>query len=90
MTRLSLLDLKENQIEDLGPLKAQTELKMLFLEQNKIRDLSPLVEMAKADAAARSAWPPFLRLYLAGNPLSDDAKSSQIDALKAMGVRIEG
>lgn len=33
---------------------------------------------------------PFLRLYLAGNPLSDAAKTSQLEALKKLGVRIEG
>jgi hypothetical protein len=29
-------------------------------------------------------------VYLSGNPLSDAAKKSQIDALKAAEVRIEG
>jgi internalin A len=33
---------------------------------------------------------PFLRIYLAGNPLSPAAKTTQIDALKKIGVRIEG
>ena len=32
---------------------------------------------------------PFLRLYLAGNPLSDAAKNEQLAALKTAGVRIE-
>ena len=90
VTRLSLLDLKENQIEDLAPLKKQTELSMLFLERNKISDLSPLVDLVKADAAGSKRLAPYLRLYLAGNPLSDEAKSTQLDAIKAAGVRIEG
>ena len=63
---------------------------MLFLQQNQVRDLTPLVEMAKTDADGPKRMAPFLRLYLEGNPLSDEAKSTQLSACKAMGVRIEG
>ena len=45
---------------------------------------------AKADAAGAKRFAPYLRLYLAGNPLTDTAKSTQLEALKAAGVRIEG
>jgi hypothetical protein len=31
-----------------------------------------------------------LRLFIAGNPLSEDAKTKQVAALKEAGVRIEG
>jgi hypothetical protein len=30
-----------------------------------------------------------LRLYLAGNPLSDEAKAQQLPALKKHGVRVD-
>ena len=83
VTRLSLLDLKENRIEDLGPLKNQTELKMLFLERNQIRDLSPLLKMVQADADGPKRMAPFLRLYLEGNPLSDEARTRQLETCKA-------
>jgi internalin A len=89
VTRISTLELKENQISDLTPLKKQTELSMLLIEKNKITDLTPLAEMCKADAQGEKRFAPYLRLYLAGNPLSDTAKSKQLTELKSYGVRIE-
>ena len=89
MTKLSILELKENQIEDVTPLARQTELSMLFLEKNQIKDLTPLVTMAKADAEGPKRFAPYLRLYLAGNPLADAAKNAQVAALKGFGVRVE-
>jgi len=62
---------------------------MLIIERNKIADLGALVSAAKADAEGRKTFAPFLRLYLAGNPLSDAAKNEQLTALKNSGVRIE-
>jgi hypothetical protein len=47
------------------------------------------VAAAKADAEGAKRWAPYLRLYLAGNPLSDAAKTAQITALKGYGVRVE-
>ena len=90
VTRLRLLDLKENQIEDLGPLKGQTELSMIFLQRNQIRDLTPLVEMAKADSDGPKRMAPFLRLYLEGNPLSDQAKSTQLRRARRWGSGSRG
>src|SRR5262245_925510 len=89
VTRLNTLELKENQITDLKPLKGQTDLRILMLERNKLTDLTPLVEAVQADAKGDRRWAPYLRLFLAGNPLSDDAKSKQLAALKAAGVRLE-
>lgn len=89
VTRLMTLELQENQIADLKPLTKQTDLNLLLLEKNKVSDLSPLVDWAKADAEGQKRFAPFLRLYLAGNPLSEEAKSKQIEALKKYGVRIE-
>ena len=85
-----MLDLRDNQIENIGPLAKQTELNLLMIERNKIKDLKPLVESAKADSAGPKRFAPYLRLYIAGNPLSDATKSAQLDAIKAAGVRIEG
>jgi hypothetical protein len=70
-------------------LTKQTDLNLLMLEKNKIADLTPLVKWAKTDSEGPRRVAPFLRLYLVGNPLSDDAKTKQIDALKSYGVRIE-
>ena len=89
VTKLTVLDLNDNQIVDMAPLAKQTELSLLMLERNKIADLTPLVGMAKADAEGARRFAPYLRLYLAGNPLSDAAKTTQLMALKGFGVRLE-
>jgi internalin A len=86
---LSLLKLSDNQISDLAPLGKPLSVKLLLLERNKIADLAPLVAAAKADAEGEKRFAPFLRLYLAGNPLSDMAKTKQIEELKAAGVKID-
>jgi hypothetical protein len=64
-------------------------LSMLFLERTQIVDLAPLVAAVKADAEGEKRFAPYLRLYLAGSPLSDAAKNEQIPALKGFGVRVE-
>jgi len=89
VTKLLTLDLNDNQIVDLAPLAKQKEINLLMLERNKITDLTPLVQMATADAAGAQRFAPYLRLYLAGNPLPQGARSSQIPALKKQGVRVE-
>jgi internalin A len=86
---LSLLKLSDNQIEDISAIGNFKRLSMLFLERNKIKDLSPLVASAKADAEGEKRFAPYLRLYLADNPLSDAAKTEQINALKGFGVRVQ-
>ena len=88
VTKLSSLDLKDNKISDLSPLGKQTDLRTLIIEKNKITDLGPLVKMAKADANGEKRFAPYLELYLADNPLSDEAKSKQLAALKEIGVRV--
>jgi uncharacterized protein (TIGR03067 family) len=89
VTRITTLVLNDNQIEDIAPLAKQTELSMLILERNKIKDLASLVASCKADAEGQKRFAPYLRLYLAGNPLSDAAKSQQLPALKGFGVRLQ-
>jgi internalin A len=90
INRLSTLELKDNLIENLEPLRHQTELSILMLERNRIKDLAPLVHAAKADAEGPKRFAPYLRLYLQGNPLSEQAKAKQLMELKSFGVRIEG
>jgi hypothetical protein len=85
---LSLLKLSDNQISDLAPLGKPISVRMLLLERNKITDLAPLVAAARADADGEKRFAPFLRLYLAENPLSEGARTVQIDALKAAGVKV--
>jgi len=89
ITKLSTIDLRDNKIEDPAPLGKQTELQLLMIERNKIKDLKALVDAAKADSAGPKRFAPYLRLYFAGNPISDDTKKSQVAALKAAEVRVE-
>ena len=63
-------------------------MKYLFVEGNKVKTLAPLVAMARIDADGDRRFAPYWRLYLADNPLSDDAKGDQIAELKKLGARI--
>lgn len=85
---LTMLDVRENGVETLAPLAPLKELDFLLLTGNKIADLAPLVEMCKADAAGEKRFAPYLRLYVGENPLSDQAKGEQLEAIKAAGVKI--
>ena len=87
VTKLSTIDLQDNKIEDVSPLAKQTELSLLMIERNQIKDLKPLVDSAKADSAGPKVRPYFR--VLSGNPLPDAARSAQVAAFKAAGVRIE-
>src|SRR5205823_4998481 len=86
---LSLLKLSGNQIADITPLAKPLSCRMLILENNKLTDLEPFVAAVKADAAGEKRFAPFLRLYLNGNPLCATVKTTQFDALKAAGVKID-
>ena len=60
-----------------------------MLDKNKIASLVPLVKWAKADADGAKRFAPYLRLYVAGNPLDAESKAKALPALKAIGVRLE-
>ncbi len=79
---LSLLGLRDCGLTDISSLSGFTELSFLFLENNKVTDISVLVEMAKKDREAEMRFAPFWKVYLNGNPLSDDAKTKQLEQLK--------
>lgn len=89
LTNLVTVDLHDNQIADVTPLAKLQSVSLLNLAQNRITDLGPLVSSCKADAAGAKRFAPYLRLYLADNPIAKDAASKgQLAALKAAGVRI--
>lgn len=85
---LDTLDLQSNEIADLAPLTKLTELRLTLLQNNKIKDLAPLVKMALADSKGKKQFAPYWELYLAGNPLSETAKTKQIPALEKLGVAV--
>src|SRR5690606_8693228 len=90
LSKLTTVDLSDNQIQDITPLTKQSDLKLLLIQRNKIDDLMPLIDAAKADAEGPKLFAPYLRLHLEGNPLPESSRSSQMEALKAAGVRVEG
>ena len=79
-TAEALLELGNNRIADVTPLAGLASLRYLELSNNQIEDLAPLVAnigLSEGD-----------RVYLSGNPLSDQARNKQIPALEARGVTI--
>ena len=78
LTQLTVLLLSNNQISDVSPLSGLTQLTLLMLDGNQISDVSPLVDnegLGEGDT-----------VDLQGNPLSDEALTTQIPALQARGV----
>ena len=85
---LSTLAAKDNGIKDLSPLKDLKQLTLVLLQDNQLSDLSTLVEMATADSENDRRFSPFWRLFLKGNPLSDEAKKEQIPKLEELGAKV--
>jgi Leucine-rich repeat (LRR) protein len=88
LPNLSSLSLRNMQLENIDAIKPLKELHSLYLQNNKLTDLSLLIEMAKQDAAGDQNFAMFWRIYLAGNPLSEQAKTAQFEELKKIGSRI--
>ncbi|MDA1049634.1 MAG: leucine-rich repeat domain-containing protein [Planctomycetota bacterium] len=82
MDKLDTLFAGGNQVADLSPLKGHERWKFLSLENNKITDLGVLVETAAAANAKPDRSASFWQVFLTGNPLSDAAKSQQLEELK--------
>ena len=81
LTQLESLFLSRNQISDVSPLSGLTQIAVLILADNQISDLSPLVANAGLGDGDT--------VNLVGNPLSDEALTTQIPALQARGVAVE-
>ena len=80
LNSLTFLDLATNQIIDLTSLAGLDNLETLFLQDNQIENIKPLV--ANTDLGEDD------RIYLHGNPLSDQARNEHISALKVRGVSV--
>ena len=80
LTNLTVLSLSHNEIVDITPLTPLTNLRTLRLGDNQIEDLAPLT--------ANTGLSEGDEVFLEGNPLSNQAHSEQIPALKARGVRV--
>lgn len=88
LPKLERIGLTRNGVTDISPLSASIYWKYLFLEDNQIASLGPLVEMIKKDLADRKRFAPFVRVYIEGNPLSDEGKT-QLEELKKLGIRLQ-
>jgi internalin A len=86
---LDSLNLQGNHVSDLSPLKDLTEWKFLFLANNKVTDLGVLIEMGKKDREGSQRFSFFWQIYLNGNPLSDEAKKTQLPELKKLAKIVE-
>ena len=62
------------------PLTGLTQIHLLQLDKNKVASLAPLVKWAKADADGAKRFAPYLRLYVAGNPLDAESKDKSLPA----------
>jgi hypothetical protein len=47
-----------------------------------------LVEMAEKDVSGEQRFAPFWNLFLGGNPLSDEAKETQVNRLRELGAKV--
>jgi internalin A len=86
---LDSLDLRGNQVVDLSPLRDLTEWKFLFLDKNKVTDLGVLIEMGKKDREGSQRFSFFWQVYLSDNPLSDEAKKTQLPELQKLARAVQ-
>jgi internalin A len=89
LKNIERLDLRGTGIKDLAPLADLKEWQRhLFLHNNQVTDLSVLVAMAKKDFEGEKRFAPFWEIWIGENPLSEDAKTKQVEELKKYGVDV--
>ena len=89
LKNIERLDLRGTGIKDLAPLADLKEWQRhLFLHNNQVTDLAVLVEMAKKDFEGEKRFAPFWEVWIGENPLSDEAKTKQVEELKKYGVDV--
>ena len=80
MPSLSWLSVTDNSISDIAPLVQLNGMQALYLARNAISDIAPL--LAHEGFAAGN------RFYLHDNPLSNEALSTHVPALREAGARV--
>ncbi len=88
LKRLDNLGLAHNEIEDVSPVPPGNSSYATYLQKNRISDIGPLVELARKDAEGEKRFVTFWKLYLAGNPLSEESASQHLAELQELGVRV--
>ena len=81
------LGLAFNHIEDISPLADLRPRMFLFLQGNKIEDITPLVLLAEKDRAGENETARFWRVYLGGNPLSEQSREIHVRRLIELGAK---
>jgi len=76
---LKFLNLAENSVVDLSPLRDLDQLTTLNLTNNEVTDLSPLLDLA----GLKSVW-------VRGNTLSEDTQNNVIPILRDRGAYVIG
>jgi internalin A len=84
---ITTLSAARNRIGDLDPVGGFRAPFYLNLAGNRIHDLAPLQHWMTNDLAGPRSFAPFVRIYLADNPLSRSGRR-QMESLKALGARI--
>ncbi len=85
---LASLGARQNRLTSAAGISALTELRFTFLEGNPLTDLQPLVDMAEQDAAGPQRFAPYWKLSVSKAGLTPDALTTQVERLKAAGVRL--
>ena len=80
LTSLPYLHLNHNQIGDISALAGLTSLTQLSLSDNQISDIRPLVDNGGLGAGDK--------IWLSGNPLSEQSINDYIPELEARGVTV--
>lgn len=99
LKQLTELEILNNKISDLSPLKSCTKLTRLYAGYNKISDIKPLIALKKlstlklwynqiSDVTPLLELKALNHLYIAGNPFSSSAEEV-FAALRARGVSID-
>ncbi|MCH2212072.1 MAG: hypothetical protein MK110_12280 [Fuerstiella sp.] len=88
LPRLDSIGLAHNNIEDVSMLPPGKTVYSTYLQGNKIQNIGPLADMAQADATGKRRFASFWKLYLAGNPLNEESKSTHLKTLRDSGVRL--
>ena len=102
LTNLGTLLLSQNQVADVSPLTSLTNLGRLYLNDNQVIDLTPLAGLTNlffldirnnrienlAPLVANTGLGEGDEVHLENNPLSTQALTEQIPALRARGVNV--
>ena len=88
LPRLDTIRLAHNQLAHISTLPPGKTVYATYLHGNKIKDIGHLAKMAAEDAEGNRRIAAFWKLYLAGNPLNAESKSTHLKVLKDSGVRI--